>query len=146
MSDESKYNVDFSGTFHNSQFATGDHVELTMNTGGAAASRLNAEQLQELRTAITTLADDVRARAPQDRREEALEQVQELADATIAADEVDVPRLKRVTRWFAKNAPELAEAVTGLLFGPAVAALVGKAGGLASALLVGNDDEADARP
>jgi len=113
---------------------------------GAAASRLNAEQLQELRTAITTLADDVRARAPQDRREEALEQVQELADATIAADEVDVPRLKRVTRWFAKNAPELAEAVTGLLFGPAVAALVGKAGGLASALLVGDDDEADARP
>jgi len=140
MSDESKYQIDFSGTFENAQFGVGDHVELTMHTGGAAASRLNAEQLAELRTALAKLADDVGARAPQERREAALEQVQELADATIAADEVDVSRLKRVARWFAKNAPELAEGVTGLLFGPAVAALVGRAGGLASALLVDDDD------
>jgi aminoglycoside phosphotransferase (APT) family kinase protein len=140
MSDESKYNLNFGGTFESSQFVVGDNAQVTMNTG-AAASRLDAQQLEELRAAIATLAADVAARAPEDRRDEALRQVQELTDATIAADEVDVPRLKRVTRWFAKNAPELAEAVTGLLFGPAVAALVGKAGGLATALLAPDDGE-----
>ena len=138
MSDESKYNLNFGGTFENSQFAVGDNAQVTIHTG-AAASRLDGRQLDELRAAIAQLAADVGARAPEDRRDEALRQVQELTDATIAADEVDVPRLKRVTRWFAKNAPELAEAVTGLLFGPAVAALVGKAGGLATALLAPDD-------
>lgn len=141
MSDGSKYNLKFDGTFENAQFAVGDNARVTMHTGAAAASRLDEQQLKELRAAIAKLADDVSARAPEDRRDEALRQVQELTDATIAADEVDVPRLKRVTRWFATNAPELAEAVTGLLFGPAVAALVGKAGGLATALLAPDDGE-----
>lgn len=141
MTDQPKYNTDFSGTFHNAQFGVGDHVQLTMKTGAAAASNLSAEQLAQLRTAIAKLADDVSARAPKDCREAALDQVRQLADATVAADVVDVPRLKRVTHWFAQNAPELAEAVTGLLFGPAVAALVGRAGGLATALLAADDDE-----
>ena len=141
MSDQGKYNVNFSGTFHNAQFGVGDHVQLTMKPGAAAASNLSAEQLAQLQTAIAALADDVSARAPTACREAALEQVQQLADATVAADVVDVPRLKRVTRWFAQNAPELAEAVTGLLFGPAVAALVGRAGGLATALLAPDGDE-----
>jgi aminoglycoside phosphotransferase (APT) family kinase protein len=140
MSDESKYRIEFSGTFAHSQFGVGDHVELTMNAGAVAESRLTAEQLGDLRNAIRQLADDVNARAPEDRREAALEQVQELADATISADEVDVPRLKRITSWFASNAPDLAAAVTGLLFGPAVSALVGQAGGLAVAFLGGEPD------
>jgi len=141
MSDEPKYKVDFSGKFEHNQFAVGDHAELTMQAGAAASSRLTDEQLAELRGAIAKLADEVSARAPEGQREEALKQVQAIADATVSADEVDVPRLKRVTRWFANNAPELASAVTGLLFGPGVAALVGQAGGLAAALLADDDDD-----
>ena len=141
MSDGPKYENTFSGTFTYSPIGVGDHVELTMTAGDAAASRLSAEQLDELRTAIAALADDVSTRLPDDRRDAALEQVQEIADATIGAAEVDVPRLRRVARWFAKNAPELAGAVSGLLFGPAVAALVGRAGGLAAELLGPDDHE-----
>jgi hypothetical protein len=140
MSDEQKYNISFGGTFNNAQFGVGDNVQLTMNTGAAAAN-LSADELTALRAALAKLGEDVAARAPQDRREAALEQVQQIADATVAADVVDVPRLKRITRWFAANAPELVEAVTGLLFGPAVGALAGRAGGLATALLAGDDDE-----
>jgi hypothetical protein len=141
MSDNPKYKVDFSGTFTQSQFSVGDHAALTMTAGAAAASRLSDAQLAELRSEIAKLAEDVEARVPDGQREAALQQVEAIAEATIGADEVDVPRLKRVTRWFAKNAPELAEGVTGLLFGPVVGALVGRAGGLAAALLGGDEDE-----
>ncbi|MES1193772.1 MAG: hypothetical protein ABUM26_05560, partial [Solirubrobacterales bacterium] len=140
MSDDAKYKVEFSGHFDHSPIGVGDHLVMSVTTGPAAASRLDPQQLDELRAPISKLADEVAARAPTDRRDEALEQVGELAAATLGADEVDVPKLKRVTRWFATNAPDLAEAVTGLLFGPAVAALVGKAGGLATALLTGDDE------
>src|SRR4051794_30919737 len=132
MSDEQKYNISFGGTFNNAQFGVGDNVQLTMNTGAAAAS-LSADELAALRAALATLAEDVAARAPQDRREAALEQVQQIADATVAADVVDVPRLKRITRWFAANAPELVEAGTGLLFGPARGGLARPARGVAAA-------------
>lgn len=141
MTDQPKYNVNLSGTFTGSGFAVGDHAVLNM-TAGARASRLDAEQLEALRTAIVELEDQVRERAPQDRRDEALAEVQAIAHATVGADEVDVPRLKRVMSWFATNIPDLAGAVSGLLFGPAVGALVGKAGGLASALL-GPDADAE---
>ena len=144
MSDESNYN--FSGTFKNSAIGVGPGAQATVNVqpGAAATSRLDAQQLEELRAAIAKLAAEVGGRVPEEHRAEALRQVQELSDATIAGEEVDVPRIKRVTRWFATNAPDLAEAVTGLLFGPAVAALVGKAGGLATALLAPDEAEPEA--
>jgi hypothetical protein len=139
MTDPPKYNVEFSGTFTNSGFAVGDHAVLNM-TPGAAAARLDPAELEALRTAIAELETQVREQAPQGRRDEALGEVQAIAEATVGADEVDVPRLKRVVRWFATNAPDLAGAVTGLLFGPAVGAIVGTAGGLATALLAPDED------
>jgi hypothetical protein len=139
MTDQPKYATQFSGTFTNAQFGVGDGVSLTMHAG-AAAARLDAAQLEALRGAIAELEADVRRRAPDDRRDEALAEVRAIGEATIAADEVDVPRLRRVLRWFASNAPELAQAVTGVLFGPAVGALVGGAGGFAAALLGGEEE------
>ena len=144
MNDKPKYEATFGGTFTHSPIGVGDHVQVTMTVGETAASRLSTEQLQELRMAIAKLADEVSTSVPEAKREAALEQVQEIADATVGAvADVDVPRLKRVTRWFAKNAPDLAGAVSGLLFGPAVAALVGRAGGLAADLLAPDDDDPD---
>jgi hypothetical protein len=141
MTDRPNYNVTFSGQFTASGFAVGDHAVLNM-TPGAAASRLDPEQLAALRAAIAQLETEVRERAPEDRRDQALGEVQAIAKATVAADEVDVPRLKRVVRWFATNAPDLAGAVTAVLFGPAVGAIVGTAGGLATALLAPDADDA----
>jgi hypothetical protein len=134
MTDQPKYNVDFSGTFASSGFAVGDHAVLNMTPGGAA-SRLDPEQLEALRGAIAELQAYVRERAPEARRDEAVGEVDAIAEATVGADEVDVSRLKRVITWFATNAPDLAGAVSALVFGPAVGALVGTAGGLATALL-----------
>jgi hypothetical protein len=134
MSDQPKYSINYSGTFTESQFAAGDHAVLTMHAGTAATSRLTDEQLEQLRYAIAQLEKDVRARAPEDRRDEALAQLTELAAATIGADEPDISRLKRIGGWFAQNVPELAGSVTTLLLGPAVGALVGGAGKLAAAL------------
>lgn len=139
MSDQPGYNVEFSGTFTSSGFVVGDHAVLNM-TPGAAAARLDAAQLAALRAEIAQVEAQVRERAPHDRRDEALGEVQAIADATVGADEVDVPRLKRALTWFATNLPDLAGAVSGLLFGPAVGSLVGTAGGLASALLAPDAD------
>jgi hypothetical protein len=136
---DNKFNVTFSGKFDRSQFAVGDHAVLTMNAGRAATSSLAPEQLAELRQQIAALQAQVAAEAPADKREQALGMVDELAQATVAADEPDVSRLRRIARWFGSNAPELAGAVTSLLLGPLVGTLVGGAGGLAAALLSDDD-------
>jgi len=139
MSEQGKYTINYSGTFEHAQFVAGDHAVLTMHAGAAATSRLSDAELAELRTRLAEIEQQVRDQVPEGSRDAALAQVRELADATVAADQPDVDRLRRIGRWFAANAPDLAGSVAGLLLGPVVGTLVCGAGRMAAALL--GDDE-----
>lgn len=143
MNDEPKFRVTVSGgTFTNSQIAIGERITQTMaNPGAAATSRLSPAELDELKAGLEQLIADARTQTPDDRRDAALQHVEALAGETVGADEPDVGRIARIGRWFAQNAPELAGAVTTLILGPQVGALVGKASGLASALFATEPDK-----
>jgi glutamate-1-semialdehyde aminotransferase len=143
MSDGSKFNMNFSGTFNQAQFGTGEQVSMTMNAGAAASQRLTPAELDALRAALARLEEEIAARVPDDRRGMAIAKARDLTDATIGADEPDVGRLKRLRRWFTDNAPEIAGSVASLVGGPLVGTLVGSgAGALQAAFGSGEDDSA----
>lgn len=140
MTDPSRFKINFSGTFRESQFNVGDHAVLTMHAGRAADERLTDDQLASLREQIARLEEEAATVVPEERSEAASEQLRDLAAATVGADEPDPSRLKRIGRWFVRNAPELAGSVTTLLLGPLVGTLVGAAGGLTAAMFEADDD------
>jgi hypothetical protein len=89
----------------------------------------------ELRGFVDTLVEELRAHvaaeSPEDQRAAALERVDELRDAVVA-EEPDLTTMAYVRRWFARNLPKLAGAVTGLILNPVVGKVVEAAGELAA--------------
>jgi len=99
------------------------------HTEGPAA--VTEAELAELRRAIEAVKAQIVADAPPEQRAAALERVGELEEAVVA-DEPDLTTLQYIRKWFGKNLPQLAGAVTGLIIHPVVGKIVEAAGDLAA--------------
>ena len=94
-----------------------------------APSAVTEADLAELRRAIEAVKAQIVADAPPEQQAAALERVDELEEAVVA-DEPDLTTLQYIRKWFGKNLPKLAGAVTGLIVHPVVGKLVEAAGDL----------------
>lgn len=98
-----------------------------IQTVGAAQPQVTEAELAELRQVLADLKAKVAAEAPPDKKDAALERVEELEEA-VAAEEPDLSTMEYVKRWFVKNLPGLAGAVTSVVVHPIVGKLVEAAG------------------
>jgi hypothetical protein len=108
------------------QVAVGKGITQTQ-TIGAARPEVTEADLTELRQVLTDLKAKVAAEAPLEKKDAALERVEELEEA-VTAEEPDLTTMEYVKRWFVKNLPGLAGAVTGVVVHPIVGKLVEAAG------------------
>jgi hypothetical protein len=108
------------------QVAVGKGITQTQ-TIGAARPEVTETDLAELRQALADLRAKVAAEAPPEKKDAALERVEELEDA-LTAKEPDLATMEYVKGWFAKNLPDLAGAVTSVVVHPTVGKLVEAAG------------------
>jgi hypothetical protein len=98
-----------------------------IQTIGAVRPEVTKADLAELRQILADLKAKVAAKAPPERKDAALERVKELEEA-VTAGEPDLPTMEYVKRWFVKNLPDLAGAVTSVVVHPIVGKLVETAG------------------
>ena len=108
------------------QVAVGKGITQTQ-TVGAARPEVTEAELAELRQALADLKARVEAEAPPEKKEAALERVEELEEA-VTAEEPDLTTMEYVKRWFFKNLPGLGGAVTSVIVHPIVGKLVEAAG------------------
>jgi hypothetical protein len=108
------------------QVAVGKGITQTQ-TVGAARPEVTEAELAELRQALANLKAWVEAEAPPEKKEAALERVEELEEA-VTAEEPDLTTMEYVKRWFVKNLPGLAGTVTSVVVHPIVGKLVEAAG------------------
>ena len=108
------------------QVAVGKEIQQTQVVGEARPG-VTKEELAALRTMLADLKVKVEAEAPLEKKAAALERVEELEEA-IATEEPDLTTMEYVKRWFVKNLPGLAGAVTGVVIHPIVGKLVEAAG------------------
>jgi hypothetical protein len=80
-----------------------------------------------VRERLGHLKVQVEAEAPSEKREAALERLEELTEA-ITATAPDLDTIAYVKSWFAKNIPALTEAVTAVVLHPSVSELMAAAG------------------
>jgi hypothetical protein len=117
---EGKYNVQF-GNVTQSQVVVGDYNTVSQKVG------LTPEEAAELKSVFGDLKTTVAEQAPEDHREEALAQANELEQAVVAT-EPDPGRIRKVIRWFRDNAPQLAGTVASVVINPLVGKVVEAAG------------------
>lgn len=98
-----------------------------IQTIGAARPQVTEADLAELRQVLADLKAKVTAGASADKQGAALERVEELEEA-ITAEDPDLATMEYVERWFVKNLPGLAGAVTSVVVHPTVGKLVEAAG------------------
>lgn len=111
------------------QMAVGRQIEQQQIV---SSEPITAEELAALSERFRQLKQVVADGAPPEQRDAALERVDELEQA-ITADEPDLTTMEYVRNWFARHAPKLAGAVTGLVVNPIVGKVVAAAGeGLAA--------------
>jgi hypothetical protein len=113
------------------QVAVGEHIAQTQ-TVGAARSVLTETDIAELRQLLADLKAQVAAEAPPDKKDAAVERIDEL-EVAVTAKEPDLSTMEYVRNWFAKNAPKLAGSVTSVVIHPIVGKAVEAAGELVSA-------------
>ena len=117
----------------------GESNTLEQRVEMTAGRRLDPDELAALNNQIAALRDLVAAHVPAERRDDALQNIDEIKAATAVADKTDPGRLSRAYGWFLDNAPDLAGSVAALLLGPLVGKLVGGgAGAMAAALRPGD--------
>lgn len=131
MSDEQRGdavsgNVSVTGSV-SGQVAIGKAIEQRQALGDAAVAAVTEAEREQVRLAFAQLREQVAAQAPSEQRAAAVERVAELQEA-VFADEPDLTTIQYVARWFRKNLPSLAGAVTGLVVHPLVGRLVQVAG------------------
>jgi len=119
-------NVSVTGSV-SGQVAIGKAIEQHQALGDAAVAAVTEAEREQVRLAFAQLREQVVAGAPPEQRAAAVERVEELQEAVLA-DEPDLNTIQYVARWFRKNLPSLAGAVTGLVVHPLVGRLVQVAG------------------
>jgi hypothetical protein len=108
------------------QVAIGEHIVQTQ-TIGATKPQVTEADLTELRRMLAELQAKIEAESPPDKKRDAAQRAGELEQA-ITAKEPDLSTLEYVQRWFAKNLPSLAGAVTSVIVHPIVGKVVEAAG------------------
>jgi len=119
-------NVNVTGSA-SGQIAIGRGIEQRQALGDAAVAALTEAERERVRLAFAALREQVAAGAPAERRDAAVERVEELEQA-VFAEQPDLSTIQYVTRWFRRNLPSLAGAVTGLVVSPLISRLVQVAG------------------
>jgi hypothetical protein len=119
-----------------------DHIKVTVggNVSGQLAAGHNIHQIstkttnnvtkaeiEELSQLLAELRTQIEAKAQPEKKEAALERVDELEQA-IAEKKPDLTTMEYVKNWFAKHLPSLAGTVTSVVVHPIVGKLV-EAGG-----------------
>jgi hypothetical protein len=104
------------------QVAVGQSITQAQ-TIGAAKPAVTEADLAELRQVLADLLTKVEAEAPPEQKQAAVERVKELGEA-VTAQAPDLSTIEYVKRWFVKNLPGLAGAVTGVILHPIVGKLV----------------------
>lgn len=108
------------------QVAIGNEITQT-KISGPASERISEAELAELQRAFAELRAEVTQRVPEERKDPAMERLDELEEA-VTAEEPDVTTIEYVKRWFSKHAPGIAGSVVGVLVNPIVGKLVQAAG------------------
>lgn len=110
----------------NGQVAVGENISQQQQVGVTAVS---AAELAEFRELLKQLQAKIISETPPDKKEAALERVQELEQA-ITEEKPDLSTMEYVKNWFGKNVPALAGAVTSVVVHPIVGRLVETGGDL----------------
>jgi hypothetical protein len=128
MSDERPSRTYIRGDIRNNQgnAAVGQEINQSQTRIDLSAAP-TAEELQELANAFSDLKAKVERESPPEVRNQAVERVEELEQAT-TAPEPDVTAMARARSWFLKHAPGLLGAVTSVLVNPIVGKIVSSAG------------------
>jgi hypothetical protein len=108
------------------QVAAGEGITQIRTVSGSGPEVTEAD-LAELQRLLADLKAQVEVQAAPEKRAAALERVGELGEA-VTTGEPDLTTMEYVKRWFVRNIPELAGAVTGVLVHPVVGKLVEAAG------------------
>ena len=90
-------------------------------------SWVTAQEMEELRQLLAQLRSKVEAETPVDKKNAALEHVNELEQA-ITDKKPDLSTMEYVRNWFVKNLPGVAGAVVSIVVHPIVGKLVEVAG------------------
>ncbi|MEA5463883.1 hypothetical protein [Leptothoe sp. PORK10 BA2] len=122
------------GGDNSGQLAMGDHnsqQQTTLINSQNTTAEASAADIATLRHMIATLKTQVAEAAPDDKKNAALERIDELEEA-ITADAPDLTTMDYIKRWFMKNLPTLSGAVTSVVIHPIVGKLVEAAGTMAA--------------
>jgi hypothetical protein len=94
------------------QVATGKHIQHTRIEGTSVPiNEEEQKQIDELRQLLAELRIKVSAEAPEEKRDEALQQVEQIEE-TIVSEQPDASRLVQIQGWFARHLPKFLGAVT----------------------------------
>lgn len=106
------------------QIAIGDHVTQIQSN---VHYSITPQEVNEIRQILKELRAKVEAMAKPEKKDSALERVEELEQA-ITEKKPDLSKMEKVKKWFSKNVPTLVGAVTSVIVHPIVGKLV-EAGG-----------------
>ena len=98
-------------------------TQSNVTLGGAPSN----EELQQLREQFAALKAMIAEQAPAELQQPAADRIEELEEA-VNAEEPDLSTMEYVKKWFVKNLPSFAGAVTSVVVNPIVGKLVGVAG------------------
>jgi hypothetical protein len=114
------------GDVNQGQVAVGiGNTQTNVASGGAGGA--TAADLAQLHELLASLAGQVEADAPPEKKDAALERVGELSEA-LTAEAPDVTTVEYVKNWFSKHLPKLAGVVAGVLVNPVIGTVVAAAG------------------
>ena len=111
------------------QVAVGNNIHQEQTR---VSTTVSPEEIQELKQLFEQLKGRVAEEAPAEKKEAALERLDELEQATIG-EQPDPSTMEYVRNWFIKNVPMLAGMVTRVITDPVVGKMVASAGDLISA-------------
>lgn len=125
-SNNTSINARFSVGNNSGQIAVGSHISQVQSVNPPTVTPADLAALQNL---FDSLKVQVKTEMPPNKQAAALERVDELQEA-IAEKEPDLSTMEYVKRWFVKNAPQVAGAVTSIVIHPIVGKVVAAAGDL----------------
>ncbi|MEM9267052.1 MAG: toll/interleukin-1 receptor domain-containing protein [Cyanobacteria bacterium P01_F01_bin.13] len=108
--------------------AVGKNISQTQNIG--TLPEVTSEDKARLKQLLSTLTAQIEAEVPEERKEAALEHLEELEE-TITSDEPDLATMEYVVKWFKKKLPQLAVYVMGTLLNPVVGKVLEATGAVA---------------
>jgi len=109
--------------------AVGKGITQTQNIG--IRQEVTEEDRAALQQLLSTLKAQIEAEAPADKKDAALERIEELKE-TITDKKPDLTTMEYIKNWFGKNLPQLAGYVVGVLVNPLVGKVVEATGEIAS--------------